>query len=71
VLVFSDTITEVGKGARDTAGWHVCFDVLESALEGDSPVQAPDWRTLNAMYVERFGPAASTMRPPEGHPLAT
>jgi uncharacterized protein YndB with AHSA1/START domain len=67
VLVFSDTITEVGKGARDTAGWHVCIDRLESALDGSSPDGNPDWKVLNARYVERFGPEASTMGPPEGH----
>jgi uncharacterized protein YndB with AHSA1/START domain len=67
VLEFSDTITEVGKGARDTAGWHVCIDRLESALDEKSPAGNPDWRVLNGMYVERFGPEASTMGPPEGH----
>ena len=67
VLAFSDTITEVGKGARDTAGWHVCIDRLESALDGTSPDANPDWRALNQMYVERFGPEASTMGPPEGY----
>jgi uncharacterized protein YndB with AHSA1/START domain len=67
VLAFSDTITEVGKGARDTAGWHVCFDLLDAALDGTPPDGNPDWRSLNAMYVERFGPEASTMGPPEGY----
>jgi uncharacterized protein YndB with AHSA1/START domain len=65
VLVFSDTITEVGKGARDTAGWHSCIDRLESALDGTSPEANPDWKVLNEMYVERFGPEASTMGPPD------
>ena len=65
VLVFSDTITEVGKGARDTAGWHSCIDRLESALDGTSPDGNPDWKVLNEMYVERFGPEASTMGPPD------
>jgi uncharacterized protein YndB with AHSA1/START domain len=68
VLAFSDTITEVGKGARDTAGWHVCIDRLESALDGTAAEGNTHWRALNEMYVERFGPEASTMGPPEGHP---
>jgi uncharacterized protein YndB with AHSA1/START domain len=68
LLAFSDTITELGKGARDTAGWHVCIDRLESTLDGTSPDRNPDWRVLNNMYVERFGPEASTMGPPEGNP---
>jgi len=68
LFVFSDTITEQGKGARDTAGWHVCFDLFESALDGTSPGDNPDWPTLNRMYADRFGADASTMGPPEGHP---
>jgi uncharacterized protein YndB with AHSA1/START domain len=68
VLAFSDTITELGKGARDTAGWHVCIDRLESALDGTSPDENPHWKVLNEMYVERFGPDASTMGPPDAHP---
>jgi uncharacterized protein YndB with AHSA1/START domain len=67
VLEFSDTITEVGKGARDTAGWHVCIDLLESALDGTAPEGNAEWKVLNAQYVERFGPEASTMGPPEGY----
>jgi uncharacterized protein YndB with AHSA1/START domain len=68
VLEFSDTITEVGKGARDTAGWHFCIDRLESALDGTSPDDNPDWRVLNDRYVDRFGPEAATIGPPEGLP---
>jgi uncharacterized protein YndB with AHSA1/START domain len=70
VLDFSAAILEVGKGARDTAGWHVCIDRLESALDGTLPDANPNWRALNDMYVERFGPEASTLGPPEGHPEA-
>jgi len=68
VLAFSATIDEVGKGARDTAGWHVCLDRLESALDGTSPDHNPHWKVLNDRYVELFGPEASTLGPPEGHP---
>ena len=67
VLEFSDTITEIGKGARDTAGWHVCIDRLGSALDGTSPDGNAGWKVLNDRYVEAFGPEASTMGPPEGH----
>jgi len=70
VLEFGATILEVGKGARDTAGWHFCIDRLESALDGTSPDDNPHWRALNDKYVERFGPEASTLGPPEGHPEA-
>ena len=35
-----------------------------------APDDSPNWRALNDMYVERFGPEASTMGPPEGHPSA-
>src|SRR5215472_3756893 len=35
-LTLTDTIGEVGKAARDAAGWHVCLDRLEAALDGKS-----------------------------------
>jgi uncharacterized protein YndB with AHSA1/START domain len=65
-LVFTDTITEVGKAARDTAGWHGCLDRLESALSGSPSAANADWKVLNDLYAERFGPEAATIGPPEG-----
>ena len=65
VLTLFDTIDEVGKAARDGAGWHVCLDALEQSLDGGSAAVS-DWRELNNEYAAKFGPAASTIGPPPG-----
>lgn len=69
-LTFLTRFEEVGKAARDAAGWHVCLDLLEADLAGTEPGwRAEDrWRPLNARYREVFGPEASTIGPPEWHP---
>ncbi len=64
VLTLIDTIDEVGKAARDGAGWHVCLDALEDALDGTRPDSA--WGEIHDDYVSKFGPEASTIGPPEG-----
>jgi uncharacterized protein YndB with AHSA1/START domain len=66
-LTFTTTYDQVGKSARDAAGWHACFDLLEAHLAGESP-PAPSpklWQTLERRYAERFGPEAATIGPPE------
>jgi uncharacterized protein YndB with AHSA1/START domain len=63
VLTLVDTIDELGKAARDGAGWHVCLNALERALDG-APGPAGDWLTLRDEYAEKFGPEASTIGPP-------
>ena len=67
VLVFTCLFEEVGKGARDGAGWHSCLDLLGLDLAGlVAPWSAADrWKELRGTYVERFGPEASTIGPPE------
>lgn len=66
-LTFTTTYDRVGKSARDAAGWHVCFDLLESELAGEPRAEdSPErWKPLNRRYRERFGPEASTIGPPE------
>jgi uncharacterized protein YndB with AHSA1/START domain len=66
VLTFVDTFDELGKAARDGAGWHACLDVLEHHLAGEEPPWSPEehWADVHAGYVERFGPEASTIGPP-------
>ena len=68
VLTLLDTFDELGKAARDAAGWHLCLDRLAANLEGRPrrPESADEWRPINARYVERFGPEAATVGPPEG-----
>jgi uncharacterized protein YndB with AHSA1/START domain len=68
VLTFMDTFDEVGKAARDAAGWHACLDVLAHHLEGDAPPWTPGqrWQEVHSGYVDRFGPEAATIGPPAG-----
>jgi uncharacterized protein YndB with AHSA1/START domain len=72
VVTLTDTLGELGKAARDGAGWHECLDKLGYALEGTEPPwdDSGRWRIVHPGYVERFGPDASTLGPPEGHPAA-
>jgi uncharacterized protein YndB with AHSA1/START domain len=67
-LTLLDTIDELGKAARDGAGWHVCLDHLEHHLDGTRPPWSPSdrWREVHASYVEQLGPEAATIGPPEG-----
>jgi uncharacterized protein YndB with AHSA1/START domain len=67
VLSFTDTVDEGGKAARDGAGWHSKLDLLTCELDGEKPPwqEADHWRELWAAYVERFGPEASAIGPPE------
>jgi len=68
VLTLVDTFAELGKAARDAAGWHECLGRLVAAVDGTEPQSwGTPWRDLFALYGERFGPDATTMRPPEGH----
>jgi uncharacterized protein YndB with AHSA1/START domain len=63
-----DTLEEVGKAARDGAGWHVCLDQLEHHLEGTTPAwSASDrWREVHPSYVDELGPEAAAIGPPDG-----
>jgi uncharacterized protein YndB with AHSA1/START domain len=65
LLTLTDTFDELGKAARDAAGWHECLDRLVAELGGTEP---PDWgerwSEVNPVYAERFGPAAATIGPP-------
>jgi uncharacterized protein YndB with AHSA1/START domain len=68
VLTLVDTFVELGKAARDAAGWHECLDRLVAELDGTAPPKpGAVWKVVNPMYQERFGPEASTMGPPEGY----
>jgi uncharacterized protein YndB with AHSA1/START domain len=67
VLTVLDTFAELGKAARDAAGWHECLDNLERALDGQQQPSAPGavWKAVHPTYVETFGPAAATVGPPK------
>jgi uncharacterized protein YndB with AHSA1/START domain len=67
LLTFVDTFAELGKAARDGAGWHECLARLEADLAGDpAPRWGATWAEIHPAYVEALGPEASSIGPPEG-----
>ena len=67
LLTLTDTFTDLGKAARDAAGWHECLERLGCALDGRTPPPLGEsWKAVHPLYVERFGPEAATIGPPEG-----
>jgi uncharacterized protein YndB with AHSA1/START domain len=66
-LTLTDTIDELGKAARDGAGWHTCLDFLAAALDRTAPslTSRQRWQAVHEGYVKAFGPEASTIGPPE------
>lgn len=67
VLTLTDSFDEVGKAARDGAGWHECLDRLTANLDRGEPAPwGRHWRALNARYVEHLGPDAASIGPPDG-----
>ena len=68
VLTLTVSFPEHGKAARDAAGWHVCLEQLAHVCDGtEPPWSTPErWREVHPGYVERLGPEASTIAPPEG-----
>ncbi len=65
-FVLTDAFDELGKAARDSAGWHTCIDALEHHLNGITPpwTSRERWDEVHAGYVEKFGEAASAIGPP-------
>jgi uncharacterized protein YndB with AHSA1/START domain len=68
LVVLLDTLEELGKAARDGAGWHTCLDGLAALLdhEDHSSLAMHRWREVHAVYAADFGPDAATVGPPEG-----
>jgi uncharacterized protein YndB with AHSA1/START domain len=67
-LTLLDTLEELGKAARDGAGWHTCLDRLEHHLDGTLPPWSSSdrWREVHPAYVDELGPEAATIGPPAG-----
>ncbi len=67
VLLLTVGLEELGKAARDGAGWHTCLDGLERELagEGDRGIMSTRWREVHPTYVSTFGADAATLGPPE------
>ena len=66
VLTFTNIFDELGKAARDGAGWHTSLDMLYYTVSGQKALwsSADRWREVHPNYVKLFGPEASTMGPP-------
>jgi uncharacterized protein YndB with AHSA1/START domain len=65
VLTMTDTFDELGKAARDAAGWHECLDRLVDALDDTASAEpGTRWRAVHPRYVAALGPEASTIGPP-------
>jgi uncharacterized protein YndB with AHSA1/START domain len=66
VLTLINRFDELGKAARDAAGWHTCLDVLDCSLAGEPQAfdSSDRWQSVHPAYVTRFGPAAATIGPP-------
>ena len=66
VLTMTVVFDELGKAARDGAGWHACLDALGADLDGSTGGTPEDrWRQVHKQYVDRLGPEASTIGPPQ------
>jgi uncharacterized protein YndB with AHSA1/START domain len=67
VLTLRDTFTDLGKAARDGAGWHECLARLDAHLAGaPGPAVDDTWPAVHPRYVDALGPEASTIGPPGG-----
>jgi uncharacterized protein YndB with AHSA1/START domain len=65
VMTFADTIRELGKAARDAAGWHECLARLRAEIDGTlRPPDGAVWRVVHPRYQDAFGSAASAIGPP-------
>jgi SAM-dependent methyltransferase len=67
-LPVTDTFDELGKAARDGAGWHECPDRLVAELDGTPQRPMGElWVEVHPRYVTHLGPGAATIGPPPGH----
>ena len=67
LLTLTDTFGDLGKAARDGAGWHECLDRLAADLDGAAPPPWGErWREVHPRYVTYLGPDAATLGPPPG-----
>ncbi len=66
LFTFSHTFDDKGRGARDAAGWDICFASLKARL-AERPVEPfthVRHQNLFAHYARRFGPVGSVHRSP-------
>jgi uncharacterized protein YndB with AHSA1/START domain len=65
-LVLTDRFADLGKAARDAAGWHECLARLAAHANGaEVPGWGDIWQAVYPEYVAVLGPQAATIGPPE------
>jgi len=65
-LTMTVEISELGRAARDGAGWHQCLDNLARMYAHDPDLCEVDtWAAAHPHYVRRFGPEAAASPPPQ------
>ena len=62
VLTLINRFDEIGKAARDAAGWHACLDALEASLAGASIDAARVWGEVHPGYVDALRPGGGDDR---------
>ena len=65
VLVFTHVLSHPSVGARNGAGWHMCFGALDQVLDDqvlDKPAPVP-WSEVFGDYLERAGPPLGVPAP--------
>src|ERR1700743_3424250 len=65
LLTLTDTFGDLGRAARDAAGWQECLDRLADELDGAAPLEwGRTWSDVHPVYVSTLGPEAATIGPP-------
>lgn len=56
-LVFTNSFTDADWAVRNAAGWHICLDMLKSALTGEQPKAQVGRRQTQLLkeYAAQFG----------------
>ena len=70
-LRFTESLTDPSQGARNAAGWEMCFENTEAVLQGVEVALFvyEVWKTKFEKYVKKFEPEMGPQQgPPENHP---
>lgn len=64
-LVLTETLEDLGGGARNGAGWHECLDRLAAVIQHTRPLRwGQRWHEIHPAYVAAFGPEADVLHAP-------